>query len=94
VTPEEAETTLMFRMPDGTSTFETMYHEMEIECKKKRDGGGGGEGAGAGEWERHCQHEYGSALYMSAEEKQISFYNRYFIFRKNRNINAKQLKNT
>jgi hypothetical protein len=97
VTPEEAETTLMFRMPDGTATFETMYHEMEIECKKRRDGdGGGGEGAGAGagEWERHCQHEYGSALYMSAEEKQISFYNRYFIFRKNRNINAKQLKNS
>ena len=31
---------------------------------------------------------------MSAEEKQISFYNRYFIFRKNRNINAKQLKNS
>jgi hypothetical protein len=31
---------------------------------------------------------------MSAEEKQISFYNRYFIFRKNRNINAKQLKSS
>jgi hypothetical protein len=31
---------------------------------------------------------------MSAEEKQISFYNRYFIFRKNRNINAKRLKNS
>ncbi|NBP66851.1 MAG: hypothetical protein EBU66_19670 [Bacteroidetes bacterium] len=33
-------------------------------------------------------------MYMSPEEKQISFYNRYFIFRKNRNINAKQLKNS
>jgi hypothetical protein len=99
VTPEEAETTLMFRMPDGTATFETMYHEMELECKKRRDGdgdggGGGAGGAGASEWERPCQHEYGSALYMSAEEKQVSFYNRYFIFRKNRNINAKQLKNS
>jgi hypothetical protein len=93
VTPEEAETTLMFRMPDGSATFETMYHEMEIECKKKREGGGGG-GGGGGEWERRCQQEYGSALYMSTEEKQISFYNRYFIFRKNRNINAKQLKNS
>jgi hypothetical protein len=89
VAPEEAETTLMFRMPDGTATFETMYHEMEIECKKKRDSGDGDVA-----WERHCQHDYGSALYMSAEEKQISFYNRYFIFRKNRNINAKQLKNS
>ena len=31
---------------------------------------------------------------MTPEEKQISFYNRYFIFRKNRNINAKQLKSS
>jgi hypothetical protein len=31
---------------------------------------------------------------MTREEKQISFYNRYFIFRKNRNINAKQLKSS
>jgi len=97
VTPEEAETTLMFRMPDGSATFETMYHEMELECKKGRDTEGAGAGAGAGgarDWERHCHHEYGSALYMSAEEKQISFYNRYFIFRKNRNINVKHLKNS
>ena len=97
VTPEEAETTLMFRMPDGTATFETMYHEMEIECKKKRrevEGDGGGGGSAGNEWERRCQHEYGSALYMTQEEKQISFYNRYFIFRKNRNINAKQLKSS
>lgn len=89
VTPEEAETTLVNPMPDGTATFDGMYHQMEIECKKKREEGGGG-----GEWERRCQQEYGSALYMSAEEKQISFYNRYFIFRKNRNINAKQLKSS
>lgn len=97
VTPEEAETTLMFRMPDGTATFETMYHEMEIECKKKQrevEGDGGGGGSAGNEWERRCQHEYGSALYMTQEEKQISFYNRYFIFRKNRNINAKQLKSS
>jgi hypothetical protein len=95
VVPEEAETTLMFRMPDGTATFETMFHEMELECKKKREDGGGGGGSDAGGgWERRCKQEYGSAMYMSAEEKQISFYNRYFIFRKNRNINAKQLKNS
>lgn len=91
VTPEEAETTLMNPMPDGTATFETMYHHMENECKKKREEGGVG---GGSEWERRCQQDYGSALYMSAEEKQISFYNRYFIFRKNRNINAKQLKSS
>lgn len=96
VTPEEAETTLQFRMPDGTATFETMYHEMKHECKKKHDteGGGASASASASEFERHCHHEYGSALYMTEQEKQISFYNRYFIFRKNRNINAKQLKNS
>ena len=95
VTPEEAETTLTNPMPDGTATFDGMYHQMEIECKKKREEGGGGGGGGGGDgWDRRCQQEYGSALYMSAEEKQISFYNRYFIFRKNRNINAKQLKSS
>jgi hypothetical protein len=38
--------------------------------------------------------DYGSARAMRPEEKRISFYNRYFIFRKNRVINAKQLKNS
>ena len=93
VSPEEAATTLMFPMPDGTATFDGMFHQMELDCKKKRDemGGGGGD---ADIWTRQCRQEYGSALYMTPEEKQISFYNRYFIFRKNRNINAKQLKSS
>lgn len=92
VSPEEAATTLVFPMPDGTATFDSMYHQMELDCKKKRE-----EGAGAVDdegWSRQCRQEYGSALYMTPEEKQISFYNRYFIFRKNRNINAKQLKSS
>jgi hypothetical protein len=93
VSPEEATTTLMFPMPDGTATFDGVFHQMELECKNKRDGGGDGGGGGGG-WSRRCQQEYGSALYMTPEEKQISFYNRYFIFRKNRNINAKQLKSS
>jgi hypothetical protein len=87
VTPEEAETTLSFPMPDGTATFETMFHHMEAEYRGSGSGSGSGSiGTAAG--------EYGSAMYMTAEEKQVSFYNRYFIFRKNRNINAKQLKNS
>jgi hypothetical protein len=93
VSPEEAATTLMFPMPDGTATFDGVFHQMELECKNKR-GDGGDAGGGSGEWSRRCQQEYGSALYMTPEEKQISFYNRYFIFRKNRNINAKQLKSS
>ncbi len=92
VTPEEAGTTLTMPLPDGTATFETMYHQMEIECKKKQEETGSGTGGDG--WERRCHQEYGSALYMTAEEKQVSFYNRYFIFRKNRKINAKQLKNS
>ncbi len=90
VSSEEAATTLMFPMPDGTATFDGVFHQMELECKNKRDGSDGGGGG----WSRRCQQEYGSALYMTPEEKQISFYNRYFIFRKNRNINAKQLKSS
>jgi hypothetical protein len=95
VSPEEAETTLMFPMPDGTATFDAMFHHMELECKNNRASSGEeGGGAAGGGWERKCRQEYGSALYMTPEEKQISFYNRYFIFRKNRNINAKQLKSS
>jgi hypothetical protein len=98
VTPDEAATTLSFPMPDGTATFDGVFHQMELECKNKRgdgdDAGGGSGGGGGGGWSRRCQQEYGSALYMTPEEKQISFYNRYFIFRKNRNINAKQLKSS
>jgi hypothetical protein len=85
VTPEEAETTLAFPMPDGSAPFERMFHFMESECKKKHNS----DGSFAEQWK-----EYGSAMFMTPEEKQVSFYNRYFIFRKNRNINAKQLKNS
>ena len=35
--------------------------------------------------------EVGQALNMSPEEKQISFYNRYFVFKKVRNVDAEQL---
>jgi len=34
--------------------------------------------------------DYGKAPYMSREEKQISFMNRYFIFKKTHNVNAKK----
>jgi SAM-dependent methyltransferase len=97
VSPEEAATTLVFPMPDGTATFDGMYHQMELDCKKKREevlGAGGGAADTDEGWSRQCRQEYGSALYMTPEEKQISFYNRYFIFRKNRKVNAKQLTNS
>ena len=84
VSPEEAATTLTFPMQDGTDTFDGMFHEMEVECKQKQ----------SQQQSQQCRNEYGSALFMRPEEKQISFYNRYFIFRKNRNINAKHLKSS
>ena len=84
VSPEEAATTLTFPMRDGTDTFDGMFHEMEVECKQKQ----------SSQQSQQCRNEYGSALFMRPEEKQISFYNRYFIFRKNRNINAKHLKSS
>ena len=89
-TQEEAETTLTNPMPDGTGTFDALFHQMELDIKKSKDfGGSGGGGGGGGRYD-----EFGSAKFMRPEERQISFYNRYFIFRKNRNINAKQLKSS
>jgi hypothetical protein len=82
VSPEEAATTLAFPMPDGTDTFDGMFHQMELDCKHKS------------QQSQQSRNEYGSAMFMRPEEKQISFYNRYFIFRKNRNINAKHLKSS
>ena len=35
--------------------------------------------------------DYKEAVYMGAEEKQISFMNRYFIFKKMRNVDAKKM---
>jgi hypothetical protein len=87
VTQEEAETTLANPMPDGTGTFDGLFHQMELDVKHAKEAGGGGVGGGK-------YDEYGSSRFMRPEEKQISFYNRYFIFRKNRNINAKQLKHS
>jgi hypothetical protein len=85
VSPEEAATTLAFPMPDGTETFDGMFHQMELDCKHKSQ---------QSQQSQQSRNEYGSAMFMRPEEKQISFYNRYFIFRKNRNINAKHLKSS
>jgi hypothetical protein len=86
VTPEEAATTLNNPMPDGTGTFDSMFHQMELDIKRARET--------SGAFGNSRYDEYGASLMMRPEEKRISFYNRYFIFRKNRNINAKQLKNS
>jgi hypothetical protein len=54
------------KLPHGTGLFQELFHRMESEIKN---------GAVTAE-------EYGQALYMTAEEKKISYLNRYFVFRK------------
>jgi uncharacterized LabA/DUF88 family protein len=38
-----------------------------------------------------CKADYGKALYMTPEEKRISFLNRYFVFKKVRNVNTDKI---
>lgn len=54
------------KLPHGTGLFQELFHRMESEIRN---------GVVPAE-------EYGQALYMSSEEKKISYLNRYFVFRK------------
>ena len=40
---------------------------------------------------RKKQNDYGESQNMTSKEKQISFYNNYFIFKKVRSVNAKNV---
>lgn len=62
-------------LPDGTGTFSQLFNTMQNDIDKNPE----------------KEKEYGHALQMSAEERKISFFNRYFVFRKIRNIDAKKL---
>lgn len=62
-------------LPDGTGTFAQLYNAMANELKRNPD----------------KSRDYGDALQMSAEEKMISFFNRYFVFKKVRNIDGRKL---
>lgn len=75
---EDEATHLESPLPDGTGTFAQLYHAMENEVKKHPE----------------KARDYANAFNMTPEEKQISFYNRYFIFKKVRNIDAKKLSNS
>jgi hypothetical protein len=63
----------------GTDSFEALHYSM---MKGFRGNGGGGEGG---------RGEYGMAEKMSREEKEISFLNRYYIFRKRHTVDAGQI---
>ena len=53
-------------LPNGTGMFSELYARMEADIQQ----------------DQSLRNRYGSAPYMNAKEKQISFYNRYFIFKK------------
>lgn len=64
-------------LPDGSGLFNELYTYMEEELKV----------------ESKKKHMYKSAMFMSPEEKRISFMNRYFIFKKVRNVNTNLINN-
>ena len=62
-------------LPNPTGLFSELYSSMETEIKINPS----------------KKADYKEAIYMGAEEKQISFMNRYFIFKKMRNVDAKKM---
>ena len=61
-------------LPNGSGLFEEMYHFMENELSRNPA----------------RKADYKNANIMTSEERQISFLNRYFVFRKVRNVNAEK----
>jgi len=66
----DKEDTAKMGLPGGTGMFETLYYDMEQEVKRSPE----------------LKRRYGDALYMTEEEKTVSFLNRYFVFKKVRNV--------
>jgi hypothetical protein len=62
-------------LPNSTGLFSELFTFMENEVKRNP----------------YRNADYGKALLMSPEEKRISFLNRYFIFKKVRNVNVKKM---
>ena len=62
-------------LPDGTGLFSELYSAMEQEIHQYPN----------------RKNDYGKAPYMSPEEKQISFMNRYFAFKKVRSLDVKKM---
>jgi hypothetical protein len=62
-------------LPNSTGLFEELFESMKAELSK----------------DKRKEADYGTAENMSEEEKRISFMNRYFVFRKMRNVNAEKV---
>ncbi len=63
------------KLPDGTSLFSDLFNYLENDVKHNPE----------------LKADYGKALYMTPEEKRISFLNRYFVFKKVRNVNTDKI---
>jgi hypothetical protein len=63
------------KLPNPTGLFRELYDAMETEIKI----------------DPRKKSDYKDALYMSPEEKRISFMNRYFVFKKMRNVDAQKI---
>jgi len=59
-------------LPEGSGLFSELFMNMEEEVKRVRS----------------KEKDYGTALKMNSFEKKISFLNRYFVYKKIRNVNA------
>jgi hypothetical protein len=62
-------------LPNGSGMFSELFNLMEIELKGNR----------------RSEANYRKAIYMSPEEKRISFMNRYFAFKKVRDVDVKKM---
>lgn len=62
-------------LPEATGMFSDLYQQMVEEIKRNR----------------FKKNDYGNALNMTSYEKKISFLNRYFVYKKIRNVNAEKL---
>jgi hypothetical protein len=62
---------------DGIGSFEQLYRSMQDELKRNKN----------------AKNDYGLAPEMTRNEKQISFYNNYFIFKKVRNVDSNTVYN-
>jgi len=62
-------------LPNGSGMFDELYTQMNTEIEQNY----------------RNKSEYDNANKMSREEKQVSFMNRYFVFRKTHNVNAEKV---
>ena len=60
---------------DGTGMFDKLFHAMEVEVSRNLN----------------RRSDYRKAIYMSPEEKRISFMNRYFVFKKVRTVDVSKI---